>query len=208
MKQGDLLHNDELRGFLRKRRLAALVVYGIFASIQAALAVWLVMDFRSETQLCVLSIEIVAFALLYRTARHRSLASAFSPLREGEVVSELIEQTTVPEIAFAKCKGKQVELMLVTLGIRANEKTYLIELKQIDQRGLFQVGDRVIFSNALAAPIVTSRIPTKYACPFCGAIFPLAQKTSACLCGHAVLRSAEEQTSTPPPNAMPGSLDP
>ena len=195
MKQSDLLQNGALRAFVRKQRRTALTVYGIFALLEAALAVWLILDFRSNTQICFLLIEIVALVLLYRIAHHFSLAHAFSPLREGVVVSEMIRQTTVPEIPFAKCKGKQIELSFATLGIRANGRTYLLELKQIDQKGLFQAGDRVIFSNVLAAPILTNRIPTKYVCPFCGAIFSLAQETTACLCGHTVLRSAEEQTS-------------
>ena len=190
-----LLHNDALRSFVRKRRFTALAIYGIFALIQTALVIWLVEDFRLETQFCFLLIEIVTFVLLYRIICHLSLVHAFSPLREGVVVSEMIQQTAVPEISFAKCKGKQVELMFAKLGINANGRMYLIELKQIDQKGLFQAGDRVIFSNALAAPILINRIPTKYACPFCGAIFPLAQETTTCLCGHTVLLSAEEQTS-------------
>ena len=195
MKQSDLLHNDALRSFVRKRRFTALAVYGIFALIQTALVVWLVEDFRLETQFCFLLIEIVAFVLLYRIVCHLSLVHAFSPLQDGVVVSEMIQQTTVPEIPFAKCKGKQAQLMFAKLGINANGRTYLIELKQIDQKGLFQAGDRVIFSNTLAAPILINRIPTKYACPFCGAIFPLAQETTTCLCGHTVLLSVEEQTS-------------
>lgn len=189
MKQSDLLRNDALISFVRKRRFTALAVYGFFALIQTALVLWLVEDFRLGTQFCFLLIEIVAVLLLYRIVCHLSLAHAFSPLREGVVVSVMIQQTTVPEIPFAKCKGKQVELMFAKLGINANGRIYLIELKQIDQKGLFLAGDRVIFSNTLAAPILINRIPTKYACPFCGAIFPLARETTNCLCGHTVLLS-------------------
>ena len=196
MKQGALLHNDTLRAFVRKRRLTALTIYGIFALIQAVLVVWLVQDFRLETQFSCFLIEILACVLLYRVVRRLSLFRAFSPLREGVVVSEMIEQTTVPEIPFAKCQGKQIELMFAKLVINANGRMHLIELKQIDQKGLFQAGDRVVFSGTLAAPILINRIPTKYACPFCGAIFPLVQETTACSCGHAVLLSVEEQTSS------------
>ena len=192
MKQDDLLHNDELRCFVRKRRLTALAVFGIFALMQAALVVWLVLDFRSTTQLCFLLIEIVAFVLLGRLSSRLSLICAFSPLRKGTVATEMIEQTTVPEIPFAKCKGKQVELMFAKLAVNANGRIYLMELEHIDQKGLFQAGDRVLFSNLLAAPILLDRIPTKYVCPFCGAIFPLSEETTACRCGSDILLSVEE----------------
>ena len=191
MNQSDLLHSDALRRFVRKRRASALAVFGVFSLIQTALVVWLVADFRSEVQFSFLLIEILAWVLLYRIACRLSLLHAFSPLREGVVASEVIQETTVPEIPFAKCKGKQIPLMFAKLAINVNGRMYLIELKEIDQKGLFQVDDRVVFSNTLAAPILLNRIPTKYVCPFCGAIFPLEQKTTTCLCGHAVLLSAE-----------------
>ena len=194
MKQVDLMQNGALRSFLRKRRGTALTVYGIFALMQAVLAVWLMTDFGSKTQFYCFLVEIAAIVWLCRIVRHLSLSCAFSPLREGEVVSETIQQTTVPEIPFAKCKGKQVELMTAKLAINASGHIYLLELKEADQSGLFAAGDRVLFSNALAAPILTSRIPTKYACPFCGAIFPLTQETTACRCGSPVLSAEKEES--------------
>ncbi len=65
---------------------------------------------------------------------------------------------------------------------------YDVELKSAKQMGIFRKGDEVIFSRALAAPVLVNRIPKKYVCPSCGVVFALDGENACHTCSFPIVK--------------------
>ena len=173
-----------LQVFLHRKRRRALLVYGLFAVLLLPLIIWLIVDFSTETQAAVFAL-LLLWGISFLFAPYSfHLRGNLSPLREGIVITK----TTKKIIEFDPRPWVRVPTKLVAyLTVEVNGRAREVALREIELFPLFEEGDRILFSAALAAPLLLDRETEQYVCPFCGAILPRDPALTACVCGHPFL---------------------
>ena len=174
--------HEELKRRLRKKKNKALTVYALFLALQPLLLAWLILDFKTETQVGVFCLEVVWALLLYRTRYAAGIVNSLSPLREGVVVDKYTRQAFLRDPFIPKWERRiKVGYLAVAVNGRARE----LRLQQIELLPLYEVGDRILFSDALAAPLLLDRREgAPLACPCCGAILPPAASGACPYCAR------------------------
>ena len=173
-----------LQAFIARKRRRALLVYGLFALLLLPLIIWLILDFLTETQAAVFALFLLWGILFLWGPYSLHLRGNFSPLREGIVIAK----TTKKIVEFDPRPWVRLPAKLVAhLTVEVNGRAREVALWEIELFPLFEKGDRILFSDALAAPLLLDRETAEYVCPFCGAIIPRDPALSACVCGHPFL---------------------
>ena len=182
---------DEIKRRLRKRRHLALCVYGGFALFTALLAVWVILDFNITAQFICIFAETGAVVLLLFLRRSLHLEHAFSPLRVGRIVQKYVKTAVISknlrQVGFL---NKPETIRIASLAVEVDGMTEELILKSLDQAPMFEIGDRIVFSKALVAPLLLDREQDLHLCPWCGTIFPREDSDT---CYHCHLNLKQEE---------------
>lgn len=176
---------EELGRRLRAKRRLALAVYGGFALFTALLAAWVISDFNITAQFTVIFIEAGAIYLLYILHRRLSLAHVFSPLKVGRIVEKHVKTSIRTEgFSTAIMVNKPFTVRIASFAVEVDGEAEELILKSLDYPPMFEIGDRIVFSKALVAPLLLERERDLHLCPWCGTIFP---KEDSDVCYHCHL---------------------
>lgn len=182
---------EELQRRLRARRRLALVVYGSFALVTAMLAAWVISDFNITAQFTVIFIEAGAIYLLYILHRRLSLAHVFSPIKVGRIVEKYVKTSIRTESFAASIMiNRPFTVRIASFAIEVDGVAEELILKSLDHAPLFEIGDRIAFSRAFAAPLLLDRERDHHLCPWCGTIFPREDSDT---CYHCHLNLKQER---------------
>lgn len=176
---------EELGRRLRAKRRLALAVYGGFALFTALLAAWVISDFNITAQFTVIFIEAGAIYLLYILHRRLSLAHVFSPLQVGKIVQKYVKTSIGTEkTGSMSLFNKPDTVRIASFAVEVDGEAEELILKSLDYPPMFEIGDRIVFSKALVAPLLLERERDLHLCPWCGTIFP---KEDSDVCYHCHL---------------------
>lgn len=182
---------EELTRRLRTRRRLALAVYGGFALFSAFLAAWVTSDFNITAQFTVIFWEAGAICLLYILHRHLSLAHVFSPLRVGRIVQKYVKTAVISKnLRQVGYLNKPETIHIASFAVEVDGVAEELILKSLDHAPLFEIGDRIAFSRAFAAPLLLDRERDLHLCPWCGTIFPREDSDT---CYHCHLNLKQER---------------
>ena len=182
---------EELARRLQAKRRLALAVYGGFVLFTALLAAWVISDFNIRAQFAVIFLEAGAIYLLYILHRRLALAHVFSPLRVGKIVKKYVKTSVSAEKASGwKMLNRPETIRIASFAVEVDGVAEELILKSLDYPPMFEIGDRIAFSKAFAAPLLLDRERDLHLCPWCGTIFP---REDSDVCYHCGLNLKEQE---------------
>ena len=179
---------EELTRRLRTRRRLALAVYGGFALFSAFLVAWAISDFNITAQFNCIFAETGAVVLLLFLRRSLHLEHAFSPLRVGRIVQKYVKTAVISKnLRQVGYLNKPETIHIASFAVEVDGVAEELILKSLDHEPLFEIGDRIAFSRAFAAPLLLDRERDLHLCPWCGTIF-LRDDSDTCYHCHLNLK--------------------
>ncbi|MBQ8350581.1 MAG: hypothetical protein IJY20_00870 [Clostridia bacterium] len=152
-----------LQAYLAAKKRTAILIYALLFLVEAFLVAWLITAYSTTVLIIFLFAEAAWLFLLYRMPERLALQGAFSRPLEG-IIREME-------------RNQDDHLVLRVEQDHGVLREVIFENRSLAE--LFQVGDRIYYAKALAAPLLLNRRSKRYVCPLCGHNFP-ANAHDAC----------------------------
>lgn len=154
---------------VKNKRRKALKTYAFFALLLLGTASFALLFPSLNTYAGVIFFSAVWLIIGTLVHKKMGLGGAFSSFKTGTVAGNYTDEE------YSKSTGTPMSLRIVgvlLVKVEGKMRPRKVRLRSHLYLDLYKEGDEILYSRALAAPLLLNRRAEKMACPACASIFP------------------------------------